>query len=217
MIWPTMEELANQVPLPSGYRFAPVDSASLVALIAALKSWYPEVSVGSNSGYLREDFYRERVCLDGRRDRDIYATRILHGDELAGFWTFEREVDALALYGRLIVVAPAHREARLTAHALAGAENVARTMGAAFIYAFATLKIPYAQRALERAGYRLLGFFPGREREEVSPGVVKRVYQSVYAKLLVSPDEVHWPELRNMTPRTRALFELLFPEHCAAG
>ena len=217
MKWPTLEELAIQVPLPSGYRFAPVEADSLATLIAALKSWYPEISVGSNCCYLREDFYRDRVCLDGSTDRDICATKILYGNELVGFWTFEREVDALALYGRLIVVAPAHREARLTAHALAGAENVARTMGAAFIYAFATLKIRYAQQALERAGYRLLGFFPGREREEVAPGVVKRVYQAVYAKLLVSPDAVHWPEVRNMTPRTRELFELLFPEQCAAG
>jgi hypothetical protein len=54
-------------------------------------------------------------------------------------------------------------------------------MGAAFIYALVTLKHPYMQQGLEQAGYRLLGFFPGYDRELVAPGVVKRVYQAVYA------------------------------------
>jgi hypothetical protein len=55
-----------------------------------------------------------------------------------------------------------------------------------------------------------LGFFPGYDREVVSPGVVKRVYQAVYAKLLVPTADVQLPDPKNMTPRTSALFELLF-------
>jgi hypothetical protein len=85
-------------------------------------------------------------------------------------------------------------------------------MGAEFMYVLTTLKHLYAQQALERAGYRLLGFFPGFDREEVEPGVVKRVYQAVYAKLLVSADCIHLPEIRNMTPRARQIFELLFAD-----
>ena len=38
------------------------------------------------------------------------------------------------------------------------------------MYALVTLKDPYGQRSLESAGYRLVGFFPGRDREEVAPG-----------------------------------------------
>jgi hypothetical protein len=190
MKWPTVEALAILAPLPPGYRYASVDLACLAPLIASLRSWYPEISAGSNSCYLREDFYRGRVFLDGGVEKDIYASRIMFADDLVGFWSFEREVDSLAVYGRLMVVAPAHRESRLTAHATAGTENLGRAMGAAFIYAFANLKHPYAQQALERAGYRLLGFFPGRDREEIAPGVVKRVYQAAYAKLLVSADKV---------------------------
>lgn len=72
------------------------------------------------------------------------------------------------------------------------------------------MKNVYVQRALEGAGYRLLGFFPGYDREEVAPGVVKRVYQSVYAKLLVPDENVHWPDPKNMTPKTKQIFELLF-------
>ena len=126
-------------------------------------------------------------------------------------------MDSLAIYGRIIVLAPAHRGIGLSAHTLAGTESLGRTMGAAFMYALATLQHSYAQRALERAGYRLLGFFPGYDREEVAPGVVKRVYQAVYAKLLVPVDEVHWPDPKHLTPRSKALYQLLFPDVAATG
>jgi hypothetical protein len=93
-----------------------------------------------------------------------------------------------------------------------GSKNVSRSMGAQFQYSLVTLTTPHVQRALEHAGYRLLGFLPGYSREEIAPGVVKRVYEATYAKLLVSEDEVHWPYPKNMTPKTKALFDLLFPE-----
>jgi GNAT superfamily N-acetyltransferase len=210
MKWPSIEALGVLAPLPSGYAFAPICSRDLAPLIASIKDWYPQISTGTNSCYLREDFYRDRVCLDGQDDKGIHATRILYGEELVGFWSFEREIDAMAIYGRLLVVAPDHRGTGLAAHAIAGTEGIGRAMGAAFMYAFATLQHPYAQRALERAGYRLLGFFPGRDREEVMPGVVKRVYQAVYAKLLVPPEMVQWPDKEKLTPRAKALFDLLF-------
>ncbi len=212
MKWPTIEALATLAPLPEGYRYAQLRREHIAPLIVALKAWHPDLCVGAASCYLREDFYHRQVGLDGDLDKEVYGARILFGDEMAGFWSFEREVDSLAIYGRLIVLAPAHRGTKLSVHALSGTENIGRAMGAAFMYAFATLKNPYAQQALERAGYRVLGFFPGRDREEVAPGVVKRVYQAAYAKLLVPANQVHWPDPKNMTPRARALYQLLFPE-----
>lgn len=212
MKWPALDALATLVPLPAGYRFEQIAHAQIAPLIAALRAWHPSISVGVASCYLREDFYRSRVCLDGEVDKDVWAVQIMFNEDMIGVWSFEREVDSLAIYGRLLVVAPAHRGVGLSVHTLVGAENVGRAMGAAFIYGLATLKEPYVQRALERAGYRLLGFLPGYDREEVAPGVVKRVYQSAYAKLLVPEGEVHWPDPKNMTPRTRALYELLFSD-----
>ena len=217
MNWPTFDALAALVPLPAGYRFEQVGRADVAALIAALSAWHPSISVGVASCYLREDFYRERVCLDGEVDKDVWVARIMFGDEMAGVWSFEREIDSLAIYGRLLVVAPAHRGAGLSVHTLAGAENLGRAMGAAFIYGLATLQHTYAQRALEHAGYRLLGFFPGYNREEVAPGVVKRVYESVYAKLLVPENEVHWPNPESMTPTARRLYELLFSDRSTSA
>ncbi len=212
MRWPAIDELRELVPLPEGYRFERLEREHLAPLIASIRLWHPDISVGANSGYLREDFYHRRVCLGEQSERDIMVVPITFKGELVGVWSFEREVDSLAIYGRTIIVAPAHRGANLALVILNGTENFGRAMGAAFMYAMATLKIPHAQRALENAGYRLLGFFPGYDREEVSPGVVKRVYQAVYAKLLVPKDEVHWPDPKNMTPRASDLFELLFSD-----
>lgn len=212
MKWPTISELTELVPLPEGYRFAELDRAMLPALIAAIRAWHPAISTGVASCYLREDFYLRRVALDGESGRDILVVPFLFAGQLVGVWSFEREIDSLAIYGRLIVVAPEHRGARLAAAAMKGTENLGRAMGAAFLYAMATLKIPQAQRALESAGYRLLGFFPGYDREEVSPGVVKRVYEAVYAKLLVPEEEVLRPDPRNLTPRARTLYALLFSD-----
>jgi len=214
--WPNVQALAGLAPLPSGYHYGRLDRAHVAAIISALEAWYPDISVGASSCYLRHDFYRDRVGLDGDLDKDVFATRIMLGDEMVGFWSFEREVDSLAIYGRLLVLAPAHRGAKLSVHALSGTEALGRAMGAAFMYAFVTLKNPYAQQALEHAGYHLLGLFPGRDREEVAPGVIKRVYQAAYAKLLAPPEQVHWPDPKNMTPRTRQLYELLFSDRPAA-
>jgi hypothetical protein len=217
MNWPTTSELSALVPLPAGYRFTALDRAMIPALIAAIRVWHPAISVGVASCYLREDFYANRVVLDDKVDSDVLVVPIFFNGELAGVWSFEREIDSLAIYGRLIIIAPQHRGAKLATLAMKGTENLGRAMGAAFLYALATLKIPHAQRALEAAGYRLLGFFPGYDREEVAPGVVKRVYQAVYAKLLVAEDEVLRPDPSNLTPRARALYGLLFSDGPAAA
>lgn len=209
MKWPTIARLRELVPLPEGYDFLEFERAHIAPLIAALKAWHPEIAAGVSSCYLREDFYLNRVAFDDA-DADILVVPIALNGAMIGMWSFEREIDSLAIYGRLIVLAPEHRGAGLAVLAMQGTERLGRNMGAAFLYALATLQHPYAQRALERAGYRLLGFFPGYDRVEVSPGVVKRVYQAVYAKLLVAESEVHWPDPQNMSPRALALFELLF-------
>ena len=212
MKWPAIDELPTLMPLPNGYRYEQLDRASVAPLIAALKIWHPAVAVGATSCFLREDFYEDRVFLDGGVDKNILVVQIMFDDVLVGMWSVEREIEALAIYARLIVVAPAHRGTKLAVFTSVGSENVARSMGAQFQYALATLTIPNMQRALEHGGYRLLGFCPGYGREVIAPGVVKRVYEAVYAKLLVPGEEVHRPDPKNMTPKTKALFDLLFPD-----
>ena len=46
----------------------------------------------------------------------------------------------------------------------------------------------------------------------MAPGVVKRVYEAVYAKVLVPDEDLLRPDPKNLTPKVKALFELLFPK-----
>ena len=212
MNWLPHDQFRALIPLPPGLRVESMHSVHIDAVIAALRRWYPDITFGANSCYLRDEFYRRRVCLDGADDKDVQVFTIWCGDELVGVWSPEREVDSLALYAHVGAIAPHHARSGLMRQVTAGMEDVARTMGAAFMYALVTLKHPYMAQALEHAGYRLLGFFPGYDRELVAPGVVKRVYQAVYAKLLAPEDKVLRPDPKNLTPGAKALFELLFSD-----
>lgn len=212
MNWPAAEQIGLMWSLPDGYRNVLLTRADVPALIAAVKRWHPDIAVGAASCYLREDFYEEKVCLDGDDNKDVIVVVTKHGDDLAGLGSWERERDALTIYARFGAIAPEHRGARLAVRAMEFGESLARAMGAGFVYGMATLKIPNMQLALERAGYQLLGFVPGYDREEVAPGVVKRVFEAVYAKVLVSEEELLRPDPKNLSPKARALFELMFPE-----
>jgi hypothetical protein len=52
---------------------------------------------------------------------------------------------------------------------------------------------------------------PGYDREEVAPGVVKRVYEAGYAKRLAPAEEFLRPEDKNMTSSVKRLFDIIFP------
>lgn len=212
MRWPGIESIAAMHRLPSGYRYEQLKRSDIPALIEAISEWHPDISVGIGSCYLRESFYTQKVFLRDEVDKDFYVILIKFGKELAGMGSWEREPDALTLYARLGIIAPAHRSAKIAGRTVEFTENLARAMGAGFVYGMATLKMPQMQLALERAGYQLLGFVPGYDRELVALGVVKRVYEAVYAKVLVPDEELLRPSPENLTPKARALFELMFPD-----
>ncbi len=212
MNWPGIEEIRTMTTLPEGYRFEQLKRADIPALIDAIQIWHPDISVGVGSCYLRESFYTEKVFLKDEAEKDMYVVLIMHGDEMAGMGSWEREPDALTLYAKLGIIAPAHRGAKIAVRAMEFTENLGRAMGAGFVYGLATLKVPHMQLALEHAGYQLLGFAPGYDRELVGPGVVKRVYEAFYAKVLVPDGELLRPDPKNLSPRAKALFEVLFPD-----
>lgn len=186
--------------------------ADIPALIEVIQRWHPEIAVAGGSCHLREDYYDRHVALDGEAEKPVIVCLFRYGDELAGMWSWEQEPDAPTLYARLIIISPEHRSAKLASKVMPIGELAGRAMGAEFFFGLATLKIPYMQHALETAGWQLIGFTSGYDREQVAPGVVKRVFESVYTKVLVPEDEVLRPDPRNLTPKARALFDVLFPE-----
>ena len=210
MKWPTIEQFSAMCTLPPGYRFEALKRADVPALIEAIQRWHPDITVGGGSCYLREDYYDRYVALDGELEKPVMVCLFRHGDELAGMWSWEQEPDALTLYARLIIIAPEHRSAKLASKVMPLAELAGRAMGAEFFFGLATLKIPHMQHALETAGWQLIGFTSGYDREQVAPGVVKRVFEGVYTKVLVPEDELLRPDPRNLTPKARALFDALF-------
>jgi GNAT superfamily N-acetyltransferase len=211
MNWPSNDSITALIRLPEEYRLEKLKRSEIPALVAAIAEWHPDISVGVASCYLREDFYVDKAFLDGEAEKDLLVVLIKRADELAGVGSWEREPDAMSIYARFGAIAPQHRGAKLAVRAMEFGEGMARAMGAGFIYSLATLKIPNMQLALERAGYQLLGFAPGYDREMVAPGVVKRVYEAFYAKVLVPDTDLLRPDPNNLSPRARALFEVLFP------
>lgn len=211
MKWIMAAEVNELIPLPTGYSFEQLQSHEVPALIANIQKWHPDISIGAGSSYVREQFYREKVFLVGGSEKDIFVLLLKFAGEMVGIWSYEREPDALAVYARLLIIDPAHRGAKVALHCMAGTERLCRAGGAEFVYTMATLKAPQMQVALERAGYRLLGFAPGYDREVVADGVVKRVVEAVYGKVLVNPDAILWPDPKNLTPGALALFEMMFP------
>lgn len=211
MKWPSIDQLSAMTPLPEGYRYDWLKRSEIPALIACVERWHPDIAVGGGSCYLREGFYSDHVFLEGEGEKNIIVGLFKYADELAGMWSLEQEPDALTLYSRLIIIAPEHRSAKLASKALPLVELVGRAMGAEFLYGAATLKIPHMQHALETGGWQLIGFTSGYDREQVAHGVVKRVFEGVFTKVLVPDEELVRPNPDNLTPRARALFDVLFP------
>ena len=216
MKWPTVEQIAAMVTLPPGFRLEFLRPADVPELIDHVARWHPDIAIGGGSCYLREKFYADEVQFDGGPDRNVLVALFRHGDEMAGMWSWEKEPDSLSLYARLIVIAPKFRSAQLATAVVPIAETAGRAMGAEFFFAFATLKIPHMQHALETVGWELIGFTSGYDQEQVAPGQVKRVFEAVYCKVLVPREEIVRPDPANLTPKTRALFEALFPEERAS-
>jgi len=210
--WPSIDEIRTMTSLPEGYRFEQLGRSDIPVLIEAIREWHPDIAVGIASCYLRENFYTEKVFLKDEVQKDLYVLLVMRGDELAGMGSWEREPDALTLYAKLGIIAPAHRNFKIAGRTMEFSENLGRAMGAGFVYGLATLKVPHMQLALERAGYQLLGFAPGYDQELIAPGVVKRVYEAFYAKVLVPDEQLLRPEPKNLSPKAKALFEVLFPD-----
>lgn len=210
MHWPTAEMITKVCTPAAGFRYEILRPETVPELIAALAAWQPGWSVGAASVYLREEYYKSHVYLEGGPQKDVFVMLIRYGDELAGMLSQERIVDALSLYASLAVLAPTHRGGKSLEFQGDYLEELAKLMGLEFVYTLATLKHRGSQRYFESRGYKLVGFVPGYDREEVSPGVIKRVVEAAYAKCLVDSDGMLAPDVANMTSTVRKLYEVMY-------
>jgi hypothetical protein len=211
MCWTNMDHLSMKVPLPYGYRYERLTREDIPYVVRSLAVWYPGIAVGNASCHLTENFYNEKAVLDGEPERDFFVVLLKNGRELVGILSVERDRDSDVLYGRVGAVSPQHRGLDLSGSFPAIMETMGNSMGMGMVYGLATLHVPHMQAKFERLGWQLIGIIPGFDKELVKPGIVKRVYEAIYAKVLVDEDDFVRPRRADMTPRTTELFELLYP------
>lgn len=208
-----IQRLADLAPLAKGYRFEMISGAEVTLLVGLLAAWFPDISVGSASCYLREQFYERRVYFKDGPPRDVLVLLLKHGEDVVGMFSCVHDLETLSAYARLGVAAPGHRGTNLAFAGLLFVEGLGRRLGLGYAWGMATMKAPHAQRAFERAGWRLSGITPGHDREMVEPGIVKRVYEALYTRVLVNDGCLLLPQDRNLTPRTRAFLDDVFRRH----
>jgi hypothetical protein len=214
MPWPSAEELTAACPPADGYKYEVLSRSTVPELVAALRAWQPAWQVGAASVFTRESYYERFVYLEGEdaSDRNVFVILLRGAASLAGMLAAEQIPDALSLYASLAVLAPEHRGRKTPMFKGDYLEAVAKHVGAEFIYTLATLKHRGSQRYFESMGYQLIGFVPGYDREEVAPGVIMRVIEAAYCKVLASRASLLQPSLDDMTPQVRALYEKLYPQ-----
>lgn len=215
MSWPSAAQLTALCPPADGCSYEVLSRSAIPELVAALRTWQPAWQVGAASVFSRESYYERFVYLDGEDsdERHVYVILLRGGGGgLAGMLAAERIPDALSLYASLAVLGPEHRGRRTPMFEGDYLEAVARHAGLEFIYTLATLKHRGSQRYFESMGYQLIGFVPGYDREEVAPGVIKRVIEAAYCKVLAPRESLLRPDVDDMTPRVKALYERLYPE-----
>jgi len=208
MIHPTdIVRLAADAPLIEGYRLVLPRRDEIGSLVSRIAEWIPDIRVGGASCFLSEEFYRQQVIFPDAPNRNILVVLLKQGDNLAGMFSCEFDFAAESVYAALCAAAPEHRGAHLAHAGITFTEALGRHMGAGFIYGMATMRSSHVQSAFERAGWQLTGVMPGYDREWVAPGMVKRVFEAFYCKLLVTDAEVLYPQRVNMTPSTKSLFD----------
>jgi hypothetical protein len=200
MKWVAIDELSNKLPIPDGYRIEQLKRSEIPEVIRCFRDWFPDITVGAESCYQREDFYSREVFLEGEPERDVIVLLFKKDQELVAIVSLQRSEDTLTLYGRLGAIAPRYRGAKLAYIGPALLETMGRAMGMEVIYAL----------VLERAGFQIVGIVPGSDRLMVAPGVIKRVYEAIYIKVLAADADVLRPQAKSMTPRTKALYDFLF-------
>jgi hypothetical protein len=80
-----------------------------------------------------------------------------------------------------------------------------------------TLKGMRQQKNAERHGFRLCGLLPAIDRDAIAPGVIRRVYEGIYVKVLAAESEVHVPDWDDLGEHARAPWVTIFGEHPGAG
>lgn len=220
MQWRSLDEMMGGLRPPENCCLEQLSRDSVDQVTALLGKWYPDIRVGTESRHLEPSFYEQYVCIQGESpDRPVYA--ILGKDrdtqEVIGLLTLEKNARGLQLSAAMGAVEPSQRGLGLGQFGISLLEQVGRNIGAEVVLYYSTLKMARAQRNAEHRGFKLVGLVPAFDVDAIAPNTVKRVYEAIYAKVLVGPERIQLPDWNALIPTTRALYTHLFGQHPAAA
>jgi hypothetical protein len=213
MDWSQARRILAETNMPSGYTLSAMARSDVPEVVRKLREWYPDITVGAESYHLDPEFYyRETTLEEAEREPSIFPIVARHHRSIVAMMTVEQNSRARTITSRMGAIDPDHRGPGLALLGPLLLQKIGRATGAELAYYFATLKSAHQQVLAERAKYQLVGIVPGFDRDMVRPGEVKRVYEALYAKLLVEQQALVVPLPSALTAQTRALWRSLFGE-----
>jgi hypothetical protein len=211
MQWNEASAALTQTQLPPNYSLCRMQADDVSVVTERLAKWYPDIRVGMESPHLDGDFYFEQASLEGYPDTVLLPLVVRHSEDgIVAVITYEKNSLSRTITSRLGVLSPEHRGSGLALLGPILLERIGRAIGAELAYYFATLKTRHQQVLAERTGYTLVGIVPAHDRDMIRPGEVKRVYEAIYAKVLVDRAELVEPDVESFTAQTRAVWNVLF-------
>ncbi len=213
MKWPELSQVFASVEIPVGLVPSQLTREEVPQIIESLSRWFPDISVSSESYHLDPDFYFDKTLLAASHESEstnVYPLVLKHLGKPVFFVTLQRELNARTLTGRLLAIDPNYRGQGLANLGPRILETMGKSMGVALLYYYASVTTIHQQMAAERAGFKLIGLMPASDRHLMAPGRVCRIFEAIYAKVLVSEDEVFVPPSEALTPQTQALWNFLF-------
>jgi hypothetical protein len=214
MQWTAVPAILKEIKAPRGHVLEQLTTKDVPAAAQALRRWYPDIVVGAESCHLSPEFYYQAAQLaDASGERNVFPIVAKRDGDIVAMITFEKNSLARTLTCRLGAIDPEHRAGGLALLGPLLLEKIGRAIGAEMAYYFATLKSPHQQVLAERARYQLVGIVPAFDRDMVRKGEVKRVFEALYAKVLLPSDGVEVPRAENLTEKTQAVWEAIFGQH----
>jgi hypothetical protein len=208
--------MLSGLTIPEGIHFDRLGQSEIDEVIQRLRVWYPDIVVGAESRHLDREFYEREYSLEACHEhRPLYGfvCRSAEDSEMVGFMSLEKNVRARQIWSPMGAVEPTKRGAGIGQFGAVILEHVGRSIGAEVAFYQVTLKTSRQQKNAERHGFKLCGILPAIDRDEISPGIVRRVYEGVYVKVLVPPGDVEVPLWAHLEEPARKLWRAVFGDH----
>ena len=208
--WPPLTELPKNTITPAEYSYEQLKRSDIELLCELIKSWYPDISVGSGKKYIDPRFYGTKVYFPGEETKDVIVYIGRHGEEIVCALCLEVDRDALTLHSRYGVCAPQHRGTGATLFAAYIVDALAQPMGIAMAYSYVTMKSKAMQQFTERAGFEPVGILRFSDVELDEHGEIQHVTEAVYAKYFKEIETLQSVSEANMTPKLKRLWDVLY-------